>query len=148
MCFQEVCMSPSFLEEQKQFFLETLYELQKVFKTPFHVDDVTSGDQMDLFAQERERMKLLKFRKRNWYYLQKIKKSLRKIEDGEYGFCEECGAKISKERLKARPTADFCIHCKEDQENRENQTWNKPDNIVPFPGKSASEIKEKLEIVH
>lgn len=41
--------------------------------------------------------------------LDDIQRALRKLEDGSYGSCEECGKPIGEERLDARPWARFCI---------------------------------------
>ncbi|MEW5744910.1 MAG: TraR/DksA C4-type zinc finger protein [Nitrospirota bacterium] len=46
----------------------------------------------------------------------KIDAALRKLEEGTYGICEECGDEISEERLKIMP---FAIYCRDDQERRE-----------------------------
>lgn len=43
--------------------------------------------------------------------LVEVEISLVKIEKGKYGICENCGEKISKERLEALPTARFCLNC-------------------------------------
>ena len=43
--------------------------------------------------------------------LGQIEASLERIEDGTYGNCEECGARIPKARLKAIPYANFCVRC-------------------------------------
>jgi DnaK suppressor protein len=37
--------------------------------------------------------------------------ALRKIDDGSYGFCEECEEEIPIKRLKAIPDARYCITC-------------------------------------
>jgi DnaK suppressor protein len=44
--------------------------------------------------------------------LQEINQTLEKIKKGTYGVCEKCGVKIDKKRLKAMPTAKFCLNCK------------------------------------
>src|SRR6056297_1077441 len=49
----------------------------------------------------------------------KIKKSeeeLKRIDEGIYGICIDCGTKISKDRLKAMPCAIRCITCKNNYE--------------------------------
>lgn len=56
-------------------------------------------------------------------YLKKIIKSLRKIEKGDYGVCDECESPILFTRLKARPTSDLCIVCKEDAEKEEQHNY-------------------------
>lgn len=48
--------------------------------------------------------------------LTKIDEALRKLAEGTYGICEDCGEEIDIERLKVMP---FAIYCKEDQERRE-----------------------------
>lgn len=40
-----------------------------------------------------------------------IEAALERIEDGVYGQCEECGARIPKTRLNALPYATMCIKC-------------------------------------
>jgi DnaK suppressor protein len=48
--------------------------------------------------------------------LQKIDDALRRLEEGTYGTCAECGREISEARLRALPFALLCI---EDQERVE-----------------------------
>ncbi len=50
--------------------------------------------------------------------LDSVSKALGRIDGGTYGTCERCGAQISKERLKAMPTATLCIACKSEEESR------------------------------
>jgi len=51
--------------------------------------------------------------------LDKIDHALEKLEQGTYGICEDCGAEISEQRLKAVPFAIYCIECKEKREELE-----------------------------
>ncbi len=44
--------------------------------------------------------------------LREIDASLVRLDDGTYGTCTRCGAKISEERLEAMPYAMLCIDCK------------------------------------
>ena len=39
--------------------------------------------------------------------------ALRKIDDGTYGKCENCGQEIPVERLEAVPAATLCVTCKQ-----------------------------------
>lgn len=48
--------------------------------------------------------------------LRKIDEAIRKLAEGTYGICEECGEPISVERLKVLP---FAIYCRDDQEKKE-----------------------------
>jgi len=43
--------------------------------------------------------------------LVRIERALAKIEEGEFGFCEDCGDDIAPKRLEADPTVRLCIHC-------------------------------------
>ena len=45
-----------------------------------------------------------------------IDEALKRIEDGTYGSCSQCGKAIPKTRLKAIPQADLCIECKKSNE--------------------------------
>ena len=51
--------------------------------------------------------------------LLKIDEALRKLEEGTYGKCEDCGEEISEKRLKVIPFAIYCIDCKEKREQLE-----------------------------
>ncbi|MBN2726644.1 TraR/DksA C4-type zinc finger protein [Candidatus Mcinerneyibacteriota bacterium] len=41
-----------------------------------------------------------------------IDAALKRIEEGTYGICQDCGARISDERLEVMPYAVRCITCK------------------------------------
>ncbi|MDX2154284.1 MAG: TraR/DksA family transcriptional regulator [Bryobacteraceae bacterium] len=45
--------------------------------------------------------------------LREARAALRRIHDGSYGTCLECGDEISPKRLKALPAAECCIVCQE-----------------------------------
>ncbi len=42
-----------------------------------------------------------------------VEEALRRLDEGTYGRCEECGAAIPRTRLDALPFARFCIRCQE-----------------------------------
>lgn len=48
--------------------------------------------------------------------LDEIEAALERIEDGSYGECEKCGAKIPHSRLEAIPYAAQCVQCASQQE--------------------------------
>lgn len=37
--------------------------------------------------------------------------ALSRMEDGEYGFCEDCGEEIAPARLRLDPSAQLCVAC-------------------------------------
>jgi RNA polymerase-binding transcription factor DksA len=42
---------------------------------------------------------------------EQIRRALRRKAEGKYGICENCGRRIPKARLEARPEATLCIDC-------------------------------------
>ena len=48
--------------------------------------------------------------------LNKIEEALRRLEEGTYGYCFECGEEVSEKRLRALP---FAVRCKDCEEARE-----------------------------
>jgi len=40
-----------------------------------------------------------------------VERALRKLGDGTYGSCEDCGRPIDPARLEAKPAANFCMAC-------------------------------------
>jgi DnaK suppressor protein len=51
--------------------------------------------------------------------LNKIDEALRKIDEGTYGICNDCGSEISDGRLEVLPFAIYCVECMEKRENLE-----------------------------
>lgn len=41
----------------------------------------------------------------------RIAAALKRIEDGEYGWCADCGEEIGEKRLAIDPTAGLCVAC-------------------------------------
>ena len=46
-----------------------------------------------------------------WVKLKKVEVALKKVEDGEYGICEQCEQEILETRLEIMPYTEFCIQC-------------------------------------
>lgn len=40
-----------------------------------------------------------------------VLEALRRIDEGTFGQCQQCGAAISRERLEAVPFAQYCMDC-------------------------------------
>ena len=80
-------------------------------------DDVDSANDNILLSTD------MRFSNREMLFLKKINSALSRIETEEFGMCEDCGAPISYVRLKARPTSEMCIVCKEESEMQENQSF-------------------------
>jgi len=77
-------------------------------------------DLSDQATAEADQNFLLKLREREQKLIKKIDEALERIASNEYGICEACKEPISDKRLKARPVTTFCIDCKTQQEEQEN----------------------------
>lgn len=42
---------------------------------------------------------------------QRIHAALKRIDEGEYGFCTDCGDAVEPKRLAADPTIPLCLDC-------------------------------------
>ena len=84
-------------------------------------EDENFPDPTDRASMESNRNSMLRIRDRERKLIFKIQEALRRLDDGEYGVCEECGENIGIERLKARPVTTLCIECKSSQEMEERK---------------------------
>lgn len=73
----------------------------------------------------------LRMREREARLIEKIRDALDRLEEGTFGFCEECGEDIPHRRLMARPITTLCIQCKKEQEAAEKVKGG-PDRIVAY----------------
>ncbi len=116
-------------ERQKHHFQKILLQwkkqlMEEVNFTGGHLTEEANiyADPLDRASQEAGFNLELRTRDRERKLIKKIEESLDLIEEGEYGYCEDCGTEIGIRRLEARPTASKCIDCKTFQEIREKQS--------------------------
>jgi DnaK suppressor protein len=76
-------------------------------------------DVADRASEETDRALELRTRDRQRKLIAKIDSALRRIEEGEYGYCEVTGEPISLKRLDARPIATMSLEAQERHERRE-----------------------------
>ena len=76
-------------------------------------------DIADRASEETDRALELRTRDRQRKLVAKIDAALRRIEEGEYGYCEETGEPISLKRLDARPIATLSLEAQERHERAE-----------------------------
>jgi DnaK suppressor protein len=90
----------------------TSAHLQEQEATPDPADRATLEEEyaLELRTRDRERKLLLK-----------IDSTLKKIDDGSYGYCEDTGEPIGIARLLARPTASLSIEAQERRERMKKQ---------------------------
>lgn len=93
-------------------------------KSEATLEDMTESgevyaDPADRATAESDRAFTLRLRDRERKLIKKINQALQRIDDGDFGICQECGEDITVPRLKARPMTTLCIHCKSKQEEDE-----------------------------
>ena len=76
-------------------------------------------DSSDRASEETDRALELRTRDRQRKLVSKIESAIRRIEEGEYGYCEDTGEPISLRRLDARPIATMSVEAQERHERRE-----------------------------
>lgn len=79
------------------------------------------GDEAERATRETENSLELRTRDRYRKLIRKIDKALIRVDEGEYGFCEETGEDIGLDRLEARPIATLSLDAQERWELRQRQ---------------------------
>ena len=72
----------------------------------------------DLGTDAQEREKRFQLASKSGRLIYHIDEALRRIKDGNFGTCQQCGKEISRARLEAVPHARMCIACKEKEEQQ------------------------------
>lgn len=83
-------------------------------------------DSLDESTEEQNTSTKLRLADRDRNLFIKINRALERMNDDEYGFCEECEEPINEKRLQARPVTSLCIDCKEEQESEEARRKVRP----------------------
>ena len=107
------------LEHRKKIIREAKEEIAKFIKgeTKQLVDTaVDDGDWSMVDLSEDINLRKLSTHKET---LNKIDEALRKLNEGSFGICEDCGAVISEVRLRIIPFAVYWIDCMESRERME-----------------------------
>lgn len=86
-----------------------------------HEENWHQADIADRASLETEAGVELRTRNRYLKLISKIDAAIRRIEEGEYGYCEETGEPIGLKRLEARPVATLSIEAQERHERNEKQ---------------------------
>jgi len=97
--------------------------MQEVDRTMHHMQDEASNfpDPTDRATQESEFGLELRTRDRERKLIKKIDSTLKRIDEGDYGYCEETGEEIGLRRLEARPVATLSVEAQERRELSERQ---------------------------
>src|SRR5574343_887860 len=105
-----------------EFFKERLLQMQQELlsnanATASHLQEQeATPDPADRATLEEEYALELRTRDRERKLLLKIQSTLKKIDAGDYGYCEDTGEPIGLKRLLARPTASLSVEAQERRE--------------------------------
>ena len=117
---------PFMNQRQQQYFRQKLEswksELRQEAKATLGsmaTESVGYADMADRASSEADRAIELRARDRQRKLISKIDAALRRLDKGEYGYCEETGEPIGIRRLDARPIATLSIEAQEQHERRE-----------------------------
>ena len=108
--------------QQLEFFRRRLTDLEKELRA--NADQTTVNlrettvvpDPADRATIEEEHALELRTRDRERKLLKKVQAAIKRIDEGEYGYCEETGEPIGVRRLLARPTATLSLEAQERRE--------------------------------
>jgi len=85
-----------------------------------HVEGAGS-DLLDLAQDNEDRDSAYQMVEFGSTAVEQIENAIQKMDEGSYGICESCGEPIPAARLRALPSATYCVKCKEAMEAGE--TW-------------------------
>ena len=116
-------MNPVMLEYFRQKLLdwrrELVRESNETVQNTLRETELQKPDLADRASAETDHALELRTRDRERKLISKINAALERIEDGEYGFCEETGDPIGVPRLEARPVATLSLEAQERHERME-----------------------------
>ncbi len=81
------------------------------------LDQTRVGRLSRMDAMQAQAMSIETGRRRRQKLLQ-IEAALRRLDEGEYGYCQECGEDIAEARLEVDPAVLLCIACASSKENQ------------------------------
>ncbi|MGD1876179.1 MAG: TraR/DksA family transcriptional regulator [Kiloniellaceae bacterium] len=90
--------------------LQDLVESSADSRKPVELDQTRVGRLSRMDALQNQAMSLEAERRRK-RELQRIEASLKRIEEGGYGYCVTCGEQIPLRRLELDPTLPICVDC-------------------------------------
>lgn len=104
------------LEQRQQELDRRLKEHQGGLSRADHAREVLTGDSDDVSHREADRELDMALSDREIGELGAVSAALRRLREGSYGVCEDCGAEIAFDRLKAEPWALRCVGCESHRE--------------------------------
>ncbi|MFA5592492.1 MAG: RNA polymerase-binding protein DksA [Micavibrio sp.] len=98
---------------------ELLRESNETIHQTLQTTELQQPDLADRASAETDHALELRTRDRERKLISKINEALMRIDDGEYGYCEETGEPIGVPRLEARPVATLSLEAQERHEKME-----------------------------
>lgn len=117
--FMNPVMKEYFRQQLISWRAELLKESEHTIQETLQGTELQKPDLADRASAETDHALELRTRDRERKLISKINSALQKIDDDEYGYCEETGEPISIGRLKARPIATLSIEAQERHERME-----------------------------
>jgi DnaK suppressor protein len=107
-------MNKSSLKEIKdKLLIERELLIEKLKGNDLSVDDAETPDPVDLAVRNYSKNVMLAVSENESRQLALIDEALLRIEDDEYGICQNCEKEINPKRLAAIPWARYCLDCQE-----------------------------------
>lgn len=98
---------------------ELLHESSETIANTLQETELQKPDLADRASAETDHALELRTRDRERKLINKINAAIRRIDEGEYGYCEETGDEIGVARLEARPVATMTLEAQEMHERNE-----------------------------
>ncbi len=105
-------------EQVRNMLLEQKQHILQKIRGKKNEQSVQGGDFIDIATDSLEHELSYIFEEREREKLQNIDEALKRIKEGTYGECDECGDDIELERLMALPFTRLCLDCKSKQERQ------------------------------
>jgi len=108
------------LEERRRELLNSVHEKIRDARADGNKDRdvVDQGESSEVDIQEDIEFALIQMKSET---LNKVDAALRRLKEGSYGNCFECGGEIAQARLRALPFAVRCKACEESRESAERR---------------------------
>lgn len=87
--------------------------LNKLKENDLSIDDAETPDPVDLAVRNYSKNVMLAVSENDSRQIVLINEALERLEDEEYGSCQNCEKEINPKRLDAIPWARYCLNCQE-----------------------------------
>ena len=104
---------PTEIRNQRAALEQKLAELTAGFQDRSGLAIENSADILDTIRMATDRDVLVQSMNINAQVLSDVREALTRLDNGEYGVCEDCDEAISPRRLQAIPWARVCVKCQE-----------------------------------